>query len=1027
MSDTRDPENRSNDDMPHYDGPAGGWGSLQGMARILGTEKPSPGMIETLQRQNKTDGHMCTSCAWAKPAKPHPFEFCENGAKATMWDLTSKRCTPEFFAKHSVSELRQWKDYDLEIEGRLTHPMRYDPATDHYVPVGWDEAFQGIGAHLKTLDPKSVIFYASGRASLETSYLYALFARVYGHNNLPDSSNMCHETTSVALTKVIGAPVGTCTLDDFEHCDAIFFFGQNTGSNSPRFLHPLQEAVKRGCRIVTFNPLKEKGLEEFVSPQNPAQMLTGKPTKISYQYHQVKAGGDIAAILGMCKFILECDKSRRAEIGTGVIDEDFIAQHTHGFDAFKAKCAEVSWDEIEANSGLSRTALMDAARVYMDAEKVIGIYGMGLTQHVHGFENIGLLTNFLLLRGNIGRQGAGMSPVRGHSNVQGQRTVGIAEKTKLVPLDKIAEQFGFEPPREDGMNTVEACEGIVDGSVKGFVSLGGNFVRAIPDIVKMEDAWTAMELTVQIATKLNRSHLINGKSAWLLPCLVRSEQDMQTSGPQWVSMEDSLSHVHASRGKRPPASEHLMSELAIVSGLAKAVLEPNPKLRWDDWTADYSLVRDLIAETYADEFYDMNERMHEAGGFYRGNSARDRIWKTESGKAEFTTPDMLSATGVEDKEGRYRLITLRSNDQFNTTIYGYSDRFRGIEGTRHVVLINPREMKEAGLQAGQRVTLVGDAGDGEDRAGAGPDGDPLRSPRRLPRRLFPRTQPAGAALVSRPAIQDSRFQGRSGKDRSRIMACGNLIDEFGRTIRYLRMSVTDRCDLRCNYCMGEAMQFLPRRELLDLDELVQVADAFIARGVNKIRLTGGRATGARGDAAADRGTGQAAGLHFWRGGPGRAHHDHQRHQSRAPRGTNRGGGREAAQRLARHARSGQIRRADQPRHAGPCARRNRRGARCGHKDQAQHRRSGRYQPRRNPRPDRLGARQGHGHHLHRGDAARRYRCRTLRPVPLARNGAARPRNALHAGAVQPRQRRPRALLERARDRRADRLHQSDQP
>ena len=715
MSDPRDPANRDNENMPHYAGAAGGWGSVSGMLKVAGADKPSPAVLETLAHQNKPGGHMCTSCAWGKPAKPHPLEFCENGAKATMWELTSKRCTPEFFARHSVSELRRWKDYDLEIEGRLTHPMRYDPATDHYVPVGWDEAFAAIGAHLQRLDPKSVIFYASGRASLETSYLYALFARLYGHNNLPDSSNMCHETTSVALSKVIGAPVGTCTLEDFEHCDAIFFFGQNTGTNSPRFLHPLQAASKRGCKIVTFNPLKERGLEEFIAPQNPVQMLTGKATPISYQYHQVKAGGDIAAILGMCKFILECDAARRKSIGTGVIDEAFIAEHTHGFEDFKAKCAAVGWEEIEANSGLSRTALMDAARVYMDAKNVIGIYGMGLTQHVHGFENIALLTNFLLLRGNIGRKGAGMSPVRGHSNVQGQRTVGIAEKTKLVPLDKIAEQFGFEPPREDGMNTVEACEGIVDGSVKAFVSLGGNFVRAIPDLVRMEEAWTGMELTVQIATKLNRSHLINGKSAWLLPCLARSERDQQTSGPQKVTMEDTFSHIHASFGKREPASDELLSEVAIVAGLAKATLPPNPKVRWDEWTGDYALVRDLIAETYHEQFHDMNARMDQAGGFYRGNSARERIWKTRSGKAEFTTPAMLSATGLADKEGRYRLITLRSNDQFNTTIYGYSDRFRGIEGTRHVVLINPKEMEKAGLVAGQRVTLVGDAEDDADR------------------------------------------------------------------------------------------------------------------------------------------------------------------------------------------------------------------------------------------------------------------------------------------------------------------------
>ncbi|MEX6506773.1 FdhF/YdeP family oxidoreductase [Jiella sp. M17.18] len=695
----------------HYDGPAGGWGSVRGISRIFGKEWATPAATETLGRQNKPGGFMCVSCSWAKPADYHPFEFCENGAKATLWELTTRRCTPEFFAKHTLTELRTWKDYDLEQEGRLTHPMRYDPETDRYVPCEWSEAFQGIGEELKKLDPKAVVFYSSGRASLETSYLYALFARLYGNNNLPDSSNMCHETTSVALKKVIGEGVGTVVFDDLQNCDAMFFFGQNTGSNSPRFLHPLQEAAKRGVPIVTFNPVHERGLEFFTNPQNPTEMLTGHETRISTQYHQVRPGGDIAVMMGMCKHVFAADDLARSE-GKRVIDPGFVERHTHGFEAFEAKVRATPWEAIEAESGLTRTAIEAAAQVYVEADRVCAFYGMGLTQHTHGFENVGMLVNLLLMKGNIGRDGTGISPVRGHSNVQGQRTVGISEKPKLVPLDRLAEQFGFEPPREEGLNTVETCKGILSGDVKAFFGLGGNFVRAIPDHGRMEPAWKQMHLTVQIATKLNRSHLVNGKVAYLLPCLGRTEEDMQATGPQAVSMEDTFSCIYGSLGKRKPASEHLKSELAIVAGIAKATLPGNPKVKWDAWVADYGRVRDLIAETYPPQFHGFNERMWTPGGFYRGNAARERIWKTESGKAEFTVPDGLTACGFEDRPGRYRLITMRSNDQFNTTIYGYSDRMRGIEGTRDVLLINPEEMRRAGLHEGQIVALVSDADDG---------------------------------------------------------------------------------------------------------------------------------------------------------------------------------------------------------------------------------------------------------------------------------------------------------------------------
>jgi len=695
-------------------GAAGGWGSLRGIVGVYGAEHPVPGIGRTLFHLNKPGGTMCTSCAWGKPAKPGLFEVCENGAKATIWDLTTDRCTPKFFAEHRLKDLRSWSDHDLEMQGRLTEPLRYDAESDRYLPCSWDEAFAGIGAALRRLDPRSVVFYASGRASLETSYLYALFARLYGHNNLPDSSNMCHETTSVSLKEHIGTPVGTCVLEDFEHCDAIFYFGQNPATNSGRFLHPLQKAVRRGCRLIVFNPVIEKGLVEFINPQDPLAMLTGHGTRLAHQYLQVKAGGDIAAILGICKHLLEMDETARKRGDAAVIDRAFLQEHCHGYEAFLSLLSDTSWAEIEQHSGVGRADLAQAASVYAEAKRVIGVYGMGLTQHVHGSQAIGTLLNLLLLRGNIGREGAGICPVRGHSNVQGQRTVGISEKPELVPLDRLAELFDFNPPRERGLATVEACAAIRDGKVKAFVALGGNFLRAIPEQGAMEKAWVQQELTVSIATKLNRSHLFPGKEAWLLPCLVRSEIDRQASGPQVVTIEDSFSHIHASQGQHEPASPHLRSELAIVAGMAKATLAPNPRCDWDGWVADYARVRELIAATYP-EFHDFNARLQIPGGFYRGNPARERRWQTASGKAEFTLPTVLSSLGMGDAPGRYHLITMRSNDQFNTTVYGYSDRLRGLEGSRMVLLMNPEDIAAAGLHEGQEVCLESDAGDGTPR------------------------------------------------------------------------------------------------------------------------------------------------------------------------------------------------------------------------------------------------------------------------------------------------------------------------
>ncbi|MEC7818154.1 MAG: FdhF/YdeP family oxidoreductase [Pseudomonadota bacterium] len=697
-------------DLPHSPGPAGGWGSMKGIARIYAETSASPGALESLRRLNKPKGVMCVSCAWPKPANYSAFEFCENGAKATLWELTGDRCTPEFFAEdgHTVTQLREWSDHELEKSGRLTHPMKYDAATDRYVAIEWDEAFAEIGATLRELPRDDVVFYASGHAGLEASYLYALLARAYGNNNLPQSSNMCHETTSVGLTKVIGSPVGTVTFDDLAETECYFYFGQNPGTNSPRFLHNLKDLKDRGGKIVTFNPVIEQGLVSFVDPQNPLAMMTGKETIISDQYHQVKSGGDVAALLGLCKVVVEADDKAQKAGAREVIDHEFIAQHTTGFDDFIACCRDAQWADIEQASGLTETALRDAAQVYIEAEKVIGVYGMGFTQHTHGALNIAMLVNLLLLKGNIGRPGTGCCPVRGHSNVQGQRTVGIAEKAHLVPLDKLKELFDFDPPTKDGMHVVDAVQGLIDRKVRGFISLGGNLVRAVPDQKRMEEGWASQDLVVMVSTKLNRSHLYPGKQAYILPCLGRSEVDEQASGNQAVTSEDSFSMINGSVGHRPPASEHLKSELAIVTGIAEATLDPNPKLKWDAWTGDYALVRDLIEATYPDDFHDFNKRMFEAGGFWRGNPAAQRVWKTDSGKAVITTPPQLTSLGFEDRPGRYRLLTMRSNDQFNTTIYGYSDRFRGIEGTRDVVLMNPDDIAEAGLTDGDTVRLVSD-------------------------------------------------------------------------------------------------------------------------------------------------------------------------------------------------------------------------------------------------------------------------------------------------------------------------------
>ena len=704
---------KSKPEFKEYKAPSGGWGSVQSVGRSLaGGRVPLRG-THALLKQNKPDGFACVSCAWAKPAKPHPFEFCEEGAKATTWELTAHRCMPEFFANHTVASLEGWTDHDLEDQGRLTHPLRWDAASDKYLPVEWDEAFREIGAELKMLQPKEAVFYSSGRASLESSYMYALFARMYGNNNLPDSSNMCHESTSVALPEAIGVPVGTITLDDFAHTDCIMIFGHNTGVSSPRMLHELQPCAKRGVPIIIFNPLRERGFERFINPQSPAEMLSGKSTPISSQYHQVKTGGDTAALFGICKALIAANDAAQQNNGERILDMAFIAEHTHGFEEFIATARAKSWDDLEHRSGLTRNAMEAAATIYRHAKAAMGVYGMGLTQHRHGVETVQMIVNLLLLRGNLGRQGAGILPVRGHSNVQGQRTVGITEKPELVPVEKLEAQFGFTVPKEKGLTTVDACEGIINGSVKAMIQLGGNLVRSVPDHNAVVPAWRKLRLTVQILTKLNKSCVVHGEISYILPCLGRIEIDRQASGPQAVAVEDSTGCMHGSRGLAVPASEHLRSEPAIIAGIAKTTLAPNPKVDWDGWVADYARIRDAIAASYPEIFHDFNARMWQPGGFHRPLGAKHREWKTKTGKANFMVPKSL-ATDIdtpEEERDILQLITLRSQGQFNTTVYSYRDRFRGVEGTRMVLFMNDNDLDRLELKPEQMVSLVTAAGD----------------------------------------------------------------------------------------------------------------------------------------------------------------------------------------------------------------------------------------------------------------------------------------------------------------------------
>ncbi|QKK26532.1 FdhF/YdeP family oxidoreductase [Rhizobium hidalgonense] len=698
---------------------AGGWGALKSCGKqLLQSGMPISG-ARTMLKANQPDGFDCPGCAWGDPEHGSSFEFCENGVKAVAWEATEKRATPALFADNTVSELRRLSDYQLELNGRLTHPMRYDRASDRYLPVSWEDAFAEIGNILKGLDTSNrAEFYTSGRASNEAAFLYQLFVRVYGTNNFPDCSNMCHEASGIAMRQAIGVGKGTVLLEDFEEADAIFVIGQNPGTNHPRMLGDLRRAAIRGARVVVFNPIRERGLECFADPQDKIEMLRGGSTEIASQYLQPQLGGDMAAVRGMAKAVLAAEDRAVAAGLPSVLDHAFLTEHCVDFQAYQAAVKATSWAEIEDQSGLSREEIERAADVYINAERVICTWAMGVTQHLHSVATIREIANFMFLRGNIGKPGAGLCPVRGHSNVQGDRTVGINEQPADEFLDALEKHFRFAVPREHGHNVLTAIGAMLDGSAEAFIGLGGNFARATPDSTLVEKALRQLKLTVHIATKPNHSHLMPGEAAFILPCLGRTEMDLNEAGnSQLVSVEDSMSMVHGSAGINRPASPYLLSEVAIIAGIAQATVG-SAVVDWAELADDYDLIRDHIEATIPG-FENYNQRLRKPRGFHLRNAAAHREWDTLAGKASFSSealPEETVHQRARKGEGhRFALQTFRSHDQYNTTVYGLDDRYRGVYGERQVIFIHPADLAAMNAEAGDRVDVIGEHDDGIER------------------------------------------------------------------------------------------------------------------------------------------------------------------------------------------------------------------------------------------------------------------------------------------------------------------------
>ncbi|MGJ8692843.1 MAG: FdhF/YdeP family oxidoreductase [Thalassotalea sp.] len=691
-----------------YTGSAGGWGALKSTAKHLLKSENIARNIKNLLKTNQDHGFDCPGCAWGEKDEPGHFRFCENGAKAVNWEATSRRVDSSFFQQYSVSWLNKQSDYYLEYQGRLAEPVSYDPVTDKYQAISWQQAFDLIASELNQLEsPEQAEFYTSGRASNEAAFLYQLFVRRFGSNNFPDCSNMCHEASGIALTQSIGIGKGTVTIDDFEFADGIFVFGQNPGTNHPRMLDSLSKAAHRGANVVSFNNLKERGLERFTNPQSPKEMLTGG-CDITKQYFTPKLGGDMAVVRGMVKILAERHQVALTN-KQSVFDLNFIEKHCLGLDEYLAEVAATPWSHILEQSGLSQKEIKQAADLYQQSEKVIVTWAMGITQHKHSVAIVQEITNLQLLFGQIGKIGAGLCPVRGHSNVQGDRTMGINEKPEPEFLAGIEQAFGFKPPQKHGHNTVEAIQAMLAGQSKVFIALGGNFVAATPDTQLTKQALTNCKLTVNIATKLNRSHLTPGKKSLILPCLGRTDIDIQASGAQAITVEDSFSMVHASQGVVDSDRAQMRSEPAIIAGIANATLGATPV----DWLAmadNYDLIRDAIAKTLP-AFYDMNQRLKTPGGFYLGNSAAQHQWQTVSKKAHICTnklPEDIVPAAIRalSKNKIFVLQTLRSHDQYNTTIYGFEDRYRGISGERNIILMHPDDIQALNFKAQEIVDIT---------------------------------------------------------------------------------------------------------------------------------------------------------------------------------------------------------------------------------------------------------------------------------------------------------------------------------
>jgi molybdopterin-dependent oxidoreductase alpha subunit len=663
--------------------------------------------VRTLRLLNQREGFDCPGCAWPDPLGHRKIaEFCENGAKAVAEEATTERVTERFFADHAVSELRERSDHWLGQQGRLTEPMWLPPGRDHYEPISWDAAFGLVATTLRGLDhPGQAAFYTSGRTSNEAAFLYQLFVRAYGTNNLPDCSNMCHESSGAALTETIGVGKGSVSLDDIHAADLIVVVGQNPGTNHPRMLSALERAKRNGARIIAVNPLPEAGLMAFRNPQT-VRGLIGSGTALVDLFLQVRVNGDLALFQALNRLLLERDATHG-----DAIDHDFVDAHCAGFDAMAAHLEASSWPDLLEASGLGRDDIEAAVALLVESRRTIVCWAMGLTQHRNSVATIREIVNLLLLRGSIGRPGAGVCPVRGHSNVQGDRTMGIWERPSAALLDALRGEFGFEPPREPGFDVVDTIRALRDGRVRAFVALGGNFLSATPDTEVTAAALAGCELTVHVSTKLNRSHLHPGHQALILPCLGRTEVDQQRSGPQIVSVEDSMSVVHPSRGRLRPASAHLLSEVSIVCRLARRTLGDGPALPWEEFEDDYDAIRDRIARVIPG-FDDYNRRLRERGGFVLPHPPRDELrFPTPDGKAQLSVNRMEM---VRVPAGRLLLQTVRSHDQYNTTIYGLDDRYRGIHHGRRVVFVHPDDLTDLGVADGSLVDLVGEH-DGQER------------------------------------------------------------------------------------------------------------------------------------------------------------------------------------------------------------------------------------------------------------------------------------------------------------------------